>query len=607
MDAMRFFKGSCVLVVACQVLATAAVAQLTQRVSVATDGTQADNDCGTFGFAFSAGGRYVAFVSHAYNLVPNSGTHDNVYLRDRQLGSTSLVTSGISGAQANDDSGYPGISSDGRFVVFQSNATNLIANGPTTHFVQVYLHDTSTGVTELVNVPNGGGFANQDSIYVKSVAVSDDGRFVAFGSSASNLVPGDTNSHSDVFVRDRQSGTTELVSVGPGGVQGDNNSGDLGLAMSADGRYVAFVSPSTNLVSGGTEGTFHVFVRDRQAGTTELVSVATSGVAGNDASFLPAISADGRRIAFRSGASNLVSNDTNGTYDVFVRDRQLGTTVRASVSSQGAQGDALSGFYDVAISADGRYTAFDSASTNFMMLGNNGWVHVFVHDLITGATEIMDVSSDGALADGPAYFTALSNDGRLAALVSRASNLVPGDTNGAFDVYVHDRDASGFTSLCDPGTAGVIACPCANPPSGPGRGCDNSSATGGASLTASGFAYLTSDTLLFHTSGEKPTATSILMQGSSLVASGVVFGQGVRCAGGALKRLYTTNASAGSIAVPQAGDPSVSARSAALGDVIQAGESRWYLVYYRDPIVLGGCPASSTFNATQTGQIAWSL
>jgi hypothetical protein len=126
-------------------------------------------------------------------------------------------------------------------------------------------------------------------------------------------------------------------------------------------------------------------------------------------------------------------------------------------------------------------------------------------------------------------------------------------------------------------------------------------------LTASGFAYLTSDTLLFHTSGEKPAATSILMQGNALIASGAVFGQGVRCAGGALKRLYTTNASAGSIAVPQPGDPSVSVRSAALGDVIQAGESRWYLVYYRDPIVLGGCPANSTFNATQTAQIAWSL
>jgi hypothetical protein len=115
------------------------------------------------------------------------------------------------------------------------------------------------------------------------------------------------------------------------------------------------------------------------------------------------------------------------------------------------------------------------------------------------------------------------------------------------------------------------------------------------------------DGLVFTTNAEKPTATSIVMQGNALVANGLVFGQGVRCVGGSLKRLYTKTASGGSITAPQGGDPSVSARSAALGDVIAAGQSRWYLVYYRDPVVLGGCPASSTFNATQTGRIDWSL
>jgi hypothetical protein len=115
------------------------------------------------------------------------------------------------------------------------------------------------------------------------------------------------------------------------------------------------------------------------------------------------------------------------------------------------------------------------------------------------------------------------------------------------------------------------------------------------------------DSLVFTTNAEKPTATSIVLQGNSLLPNGVVFGQGVRCVGGTLKRLYTKTASGGSISAPQAGDPSVSARSAALGDAISAGQSRWYLVYYRDPIVLGGCPASSTFNATQTAQVDWRL
>jgi hypothetical protein len=168
---------------------------------------------------------------------------------------------------------------------------------------------------------------------------------------------------------------------------------------------------------------------------------------------------------------------------------------------------------------------------------------------------------------------------------------------------------TGFTSLCDPGVGGVIACPCGNLPGSPGRGCDNSSGTGGAILSASGVAYLSHDTLVFTTSGEKPTATSIVMQGNSLLANGVVFGQGVRCVGGTLKRLYTKTAVAGSITAPNfgAGDPAVSIRSATLGDPISAGQSRWYLVYYRDPIVLGGCPAANTFNATQTVRIDWSL
>jgi hypothetical protein len=177
------------------------------------------------------------------------------------------------------------------------------------------------------------------------------------------------------------------------------------------------------------------------------------------------------------------------------------------------------------------------------------------------------------------------------------------------DVFVRDRDISGFTSLCDGGVGGVTACPCANPPAGPGRGCDNSAGTGGAALSASGAAYLSRDSLVFTTNGERPTAFGIVLQGTTALTSGVVYGQGVRCVGGTLLRLYSKTASGGSITAPDfgAGDPTVSARSAAMGDVIQPGQSRWYLVYYRDPTVLGGCPASSTFNATQTGQVDWSL
>lgn len=161
--------------------------------------------------------------------------------------------------------------------------------------------------------------------------------------------------------------------------------------------------------------------------------------------------------------------------------------------------------------------------------------------------------------------------------------------------------------LCDPGAAGVIACPCANPPAGSARGCNNSAGSGGASVQASGSRSLAAPTLVFTSAGELPTATSILLQGSALLPSGAVFGQGVRCAAGSLKRLYSRSAVGGSVTLPDlaGGAPSIPARSAALGDPIAAGQQRWYLVFYRDPVVLGGCPAISTFNATNTAAVLW--
>ncbi len=161
-----------------------------------------------------------------------------------------------------------------------------------------------------------------------------------------------------------------------------------------------------------------------------------------------------------------------------------------------------------------------------------------------------------------------------------------------------------FASYCHPGVGAYLACPCGNPPAGAGRGCENSSSTGGATLAGSGHAQLSADTLVLATSGERPTAFSIVLQGTS-VSAGSQFGQGVRCVAGNLKRLYVKSASAGSISAPAPGDPAVSARSSALGDPIAAGTHRYYLVYYRDPVVLGGCAANLTFNATQSLDVLW--
>ena len=584
----------------------------TVRASVHSGGAEVHLD--SFRPSISADGRFIAFESSDAGFVAadTNGAKD-VFVRDRQLGTTERVSVDSAGAQGNGNSFYSAISADGRYVAFESDTTNLVP-GDTNGVSDVFVHDRQTGTTERVSVDPAGVQGNGES-GTDGVSISADGRYVAFDSGASNLVPGDTNGSYDIFVRDRVSGTTERVSVDPAGVQGNGNS--YYPAISADGRYVAFISLA-NLAPGDTNGTWDVFVRDRQTGTTELASVDSAGAQGNEGvggNFGPSISTDCRYVAFYSSSNNLVSGDMNGTWDVFVRDRQTGTTELASLDSAGAQGNGFSGTQSISISADGRYVAFNSLATNLVAGDTNGKVDIFVRDRQTGTTERVSVDSAGVEGNSYSDYTAISADGRYVALESLASNLVSGDTNGAYDIFVRDRNAAGLTSMCEPGESGVIPCPCRNPPSGPGRGCDNSSATGGASLAASGIAYLSMDSLVFTTNGEKPAAVSVLLQGTTVVSSGVVYGRGVRCIASALTPLYTKTATGGSITAPDfsAGDPTVSARSAALGDMIQPGQSRWYFVIYRDP--LGACPRSSqpiasgihTFNVTQTGRIDWSL
>jgi Tol biopolymer transport system component len=573
-------------------------AQVTQRMSVATDGTQGNGP--SFTCAISADGRYVAFMSSASSMIPGGSAFPNIFVHDRVTAVTERVSVSSQGAEANGSSVHPSISADGRYVAFASFASNF-ASGDTGAHEDIFVHDRVTGVTEGVTVGTGALPANGDS---DSPSISADGRYVAFSSVASNIDSSDSNGRWDVFVHDRLTGTNERVSLNSNGNQGNDDS--FGASISADGRYVAFHSLATNLVSGDTNGTYDVFIHDRQTGVTERVSVDSNGTQGNNFSDAPSISADGRFVSFLSLASNLVAGDTNGSEDVFVHDLQNGTTERVSMAWNGAEGN--SGSVISSISADGRYVAFYSHATNLVRGDTNNAYDIFVRDRQLGTTERVSLDSAGAQANGSSDDPpAISGDGRFVAFASDATNLVTGDTNGFTDVFVRDRAATGFASLCDPAVGGVIACPCANAPSASGRGCDNSSSTGGASLTAAGSAYLSMDTLVFTTSGEKPAALSVFSQGNTLIPNGVVFGQGVRCAGGSLKRLYLKTAVAGAASAPQSGDPTVSLRSAALGDPITAGSTRYYYVYYRDPIVLGGCPAASTFNSTQTGRVTWSL
>ena len=584
-------------------LAGAAAAQSTSRVSLDSAGRQVDGG-GSGSASISADGRYVAFESSATDLVPgDTNGNIDVFVHDRQTGTTERVSVDSSGAQVQRDSWEARISADGRYVAFTNFATTLVP-GDTNDASDVFVHDRLTGATERVSVATTGVQGNDASF---RPSISADGRYVAFVSSASDLVVLDTNGTLDVFVHDRQTGRTKRVSVDSAGNEGDGFTGSYFSSISGDGRYVAFLSFATNLVPGDTNDDWDIFVHDRATSMTERVSVGPGGVQANGLSDgIPSISADGRFVAFVSYATNLVAGDVEGVKDIFVRDRLNGTTERVSVDSSGTGENGDCGF-DPSISPDGRFVSFSSYADNLVAGDTNVTRDIFLHDRQAGTTERVSVSSTGVQGELGSDHPVVSFDGRYVAFESYATDLVPGDTNIWSDVFVRDRAYAPSASLCDPGVGGVLACPCGNPPSGAGRGCDNSAATGGASLSASGVAYLTQDTLVFTTAGEKPTATSVLLQGTAVNAGGATYGQGVRCVGGILKRLYTKTASGGSVTAPDfgAGDPSVTTRSAAKGNVIGAGQSRWYLVFYRDPIVLGGCPSTSTFDATQTQRVDW--
>jgi Tol biopolymer transport system component len=344
---------------------------------------------------------------------------------------TSRVSVATDGTEGDDLSMDAAISAGGRYVAFVSAASNLVA-GDTNHRSDVFVRDRVARVTERVSVGLAGVQANGRST---TPAISADGRYVAFMSSGRNLVAGDTNYRPDVFVRDMVNHVTRRVSVGPGGAQANGRSSQP--SISADGRYVAFGSNATDLVAGDTNGANDVFMRDTVAHVTRRVSVGRHGAQTADRknSLNPSISADGRYVAFISRAANLVASDTNHNFDVFVRDMVNHLTRRVSVGRDGTQGNGRS--RSPSISADGRYVAFVSASNN-LVAGDTGAYDVFVRDTVNHVTRRVSVGPGGAQPNGRSSRPSISANGRYVAFDSTARNLVAGDTNDRFDVFVRD-------------------------------------------------------------------------------------------------------------------------------------------------------------------------
>ncbi len=445
--------------------------QVTERVSVDTAGSDANG--ASDNPSTSSDGRYVAFESGATDLVPvGSNGLIQIFVHDRQTGTTAQVSvdSGPNPNEGDRPSNDPSISADGRYVAFESQADNLVA-GDVLGFIDIFVHDRQTGVTTRVSQHTDGTEGDRDS---NDPSISSDGRYVSFQSDATNLVGNDTNGWPDVFVHDRDAdgdgmydepGEVSTVRVSVVSDETESIDPSNTPSISADGRYVAFTSGGElDLTAIEILTLFDVFVHDRDIDgdgiydepgqvSTIRMSEDSAGNEANAASSSPSISSDGRYVAFESSATNLVPGFSNGLIHIFVHDRDTDgdgqydepgavSTVQVSVDSTGAEGiggDSSS----CSISGDGRYVAFVSDATNLVGVGNdnNGSTDVFVHDRQTGATTRVSVDSAGAEGDNNSNFPSISSDGRYVAFESLSTNLVAGDGNTAPDIFIHNRDS----------------------------------------------------------------------------------------------------------------------------------------------------------------------
>ena len=395
-------------------LPAVAAALETSLVSKSSAGNPVNADA--YQPSISGSGRFVSFFSAATNLPGNDGVAD-VYVRDRDRGKTHLVSRKSSGRPAAGGGSFnSAISRSGRFVAFDSEATNL----PGDDAVQdVYVHDRRTGKTRLVSRTSGGAPANGHSF---GPAISGSGRYVAFESEAGNL-PGD-DGFQNVYVHDRRTGKTRLVSRTSGGEPANGPS--FAPSLSRSGRVIAFEAVADNL-PGEDSVDDEVYVHDRKTGKTRLVS-KTSGGEPSTGSESPSISASGRYVAFESHADNLPGNDLY--QDVFVHDRRSGKTRLVSRTSgeDDADGDSGRG----SLSGSGQRVAFYSSAPN--LPGDDAVDDVYVRDLERGKTKLVSQTSGGASANGQSFNPAISAGGLFVAFQSDATNL-PGD-DSARDVYV---------------------------------------------------------------------------------------------------------------------------------------------------------------------------
>lgn len=346
-----------------------------------------------------------------------------------------IVSVDSSSNQSNGESARVSQSNDGRFVAFASTANNLVDND-SNGSTDVFRHDTTTGETIRVSVTSDGAQLNSWSIRPR---ISGDGNLIIFESSATNISQNDNNGQRDVFLHDTTTGNTVLISKTDSGVAGNDYSEDA--TISANGRYIVFASAATNLAPNDTTSLGGLFMYDTatESMTRICVSLPPDATCGKQQ-----ISADGRYVTFSSDANNLVPDDANQNSDVFLRDNLTGSTTIVSVSSSEDHGNDYSGSFYAPVSDDGRYVAFNSYATNLVINDENSYSDIYLRDMLLGITTRMTTNAAGVEADGPSYDVDMSSDGQYVVFTSNASNLVTDDNNTFQDYFVRDTTTGGI-------------------------------------------------------------------------------------------------------------------------------------------------------------------
>jgi Tol biopolymer transport system component len=405
-------------------------------MSVSETGEPADDDAWGFSHALSGTGRFAAFASFAGNLVPDDpGTHSDVFVRDRKTGAITLISRGVGGTPANGSSQHVSISSNGRLIAFESHASDLVAND-TNGDRDVFVHNRRSGITTRVSVTSDGMQTDNHGSFSITPTISSDGRFVVFNSMSPDLVANDEGGYGDTFIHDRETGKTKRISVKPNGTSATGNSGSG--VMTANNRLVVYASRATDLIKNDTNGQSDIFVFNRETGKTSRVSVKSNGLESDGDSFGPDVSSKGRRVVFYSRASNLVRNDENGdTLDVFVHDRATGETSLVSRASNGEQGTfggvepSISGDGRLVAFASAS-TNLVKNDTN----GDDDIFVRDLASGKTRRVNLRPGGGESQNAFFGAGLPSLSQDGRFVIFTSDSDNIVPADDDEVTDVFV---------------------------------------------------------------------------------------------------------------------------------------------------------------------------